>query len=58
MGKLRQIGMLVGQGMLVTEAIQNVGISASTYYLWRANLRAQAARGLSHPLISFERTSR
>ena len=40
--KVRQIGTLVGQGMLITEAIRSVGISESTYYRWRSDLRSQA----------------
>lgn len=44
--KVRQIGVLVGQGMLVTEAIHSVGISESTYYRWRSDLRSQADLGV------------
>lgn len=44
--KVRQIGALVGQGMLVTEAIHSVGISESTYYRWRSGLQSQADRGV------------
>ena len=40
--KLRQVGVLVGQGRLVTEAVHAVGVSASTYYRWRAAHRGQA----------------
>ncbi len=46
---VRQIGMLVGQGMLVTEAIQQIGISDSTYYRWRAELRAKVGEGNPDP---------
>jgi len=44
--KVRQIGELFGQGMLVTEAIHSVGISESTYYRWRSDLQSQAERGI------------
>ena len=47
--KLREIGVLVGQGMLVTKAIKHVRISESTYYRWRANLRVQAGQDRRDP---------
>lgn len=37
--KLRRVGDLVGQGVLVTEAVRAVGVSDSTYYRWRAARR-------------------
>ena len=40
--KLRRVGELVGQGLLVAEAVRAVGVSDSTYYRWRAARRAQA----------------
>lgn len=40
--KLRRVGELVGEGMLVTEAVRHVGVSDSTYYRWRAARRARA----------------
>ena len=42
--KLRQVGMLVSRGMLVTKAIRRIGVSDSTYYRWRADRQEQAQR--------------
>lgn len=35
--RLHQVGILVGQGCLVTEAIREIGVTSATYYRWRAN---------------------
>lgn len=43
--KLRQVGTLVGQGMLVTEAIRRIGVAEGTYYRWRAAHHAQGGQG-------------
>lgn len=37
LAKLHQVGSLVGQGFLVSEAVQQIGVSWSTYYRWRAS---------------------
>lgn len=42
--RLREIGDMVGQGMLMSEAIRRAGVAGSTYYQWRANHQAQAAQ--------------
>lgn len=47
--KLRQVGMLVGQGMLVTRAIRRIGVSDSTYYRWRADRQEQAEQISPNP---------
>lgn len=47
--KLRRVGALVGQGMLVIEAVRAVGISDSTYYRWRAERRARTEQGGPDP---------
>ena len=42
--KLQEIGTMVGQGMLMSEAIRRAGVAGSTYYKWRAaNHRVQTA---------------
>ncbi|MDX2450214.1 MAG: IS3 family transposase, partial [Hyphomicrobiaceae bacterium] len=33
--KLRQVGVLVGQGMVRVDAIRQVSITGQTYYRWR-----------------------
>ncbi len=41
--RLHEIGVMVGQGMLMSEAIRRAGVAGSTYYKWRAaNHRARA----------------
>lgn len=47
--KLRQVGALVGQGMLVTEAIRKIGVAGSTYYRWRADHQTQPEQGAPDP---------
>ena len=47
--KLRQVGALVGQGLLVTEAVRRVGVSDSTYYRWRAARQAHVEQGGPDP---------
>ncbi len=38
--KLRHVGALVGKGMLLTNAIRQIGVAQSTYYRWRADHHA------------------
>ena len=33
--KLRQVGVLIGQGMVRVDAIRQVSITGQTYYRWR-----------------------
>ena len=33
--KLRQVEVLQGQGMLVSEAVRQIGVTQQTYYRWR-----------------------
>ncbi len=33
--KLRQVEVLVGQGMVVADAIREISIAEQTYYRWR-----------------------
>ena len=33
--KLRQIEVLQGQGMTITDAVRQIGITQQTYYRWR-----------------------
>ena len=47
--KLHQMGVLVGQGLLVTEAVRRVGMSDSTYYRWRAGRRVQLEQARPDP---------
>ena len=47
--KLRQVGVLVGQGMLVTDAVRRVRVSDSTYYRWCADGRVRAEPGRPDP---------
>lgn len=47
--KLREVGALVGQGLLITEAVRRIGVSDSTYYRWRAECRVQADQNRPDP---------
>ena len=42
--RLREIGAMVGEGMLMSEAIRRAGVAGSTYYQWRATHKAHAAQ--------------
>lgn len=33
--KLRQVGVLQGQGKLVQEAVRQIGVTVQTFYRWR-----------------------
>lgn len=33
--KLRQVGVLQGQGMLISDAVRQIGVTQQTYYRWR-----------------------
>ena len=37
--KLRQVEVLQSQGMVVSEAIRQIGVSEVTYYRWRKGYR-------------------
>ena len=56
--KLRRVGALVGQGMLVTEAVRHIGVSNSTYYRWRAARRVLPPAGSCAPDSNRERRLR
>ena len=40
--KLRQVEVLQSQGMAVTDAIRQIGVSEVTYYRWRKEFRGMA----------------
>jgi len=48
-GKLREAEVLLGQGMIIGEAIRKLGVSEQTYYRWRkeyGGMRVDQARRL------------
>ena len=40
--KLRQVEVLQSQGMVVSDAISQIGVSEVTYYRWRKEYRKMA----------------
>ena len=40
--KLRQVEVLQNQGMVVSDAIRQIGVSEVTYYRWRKEYRGMA----------------
>ena len=40
--KLRQVEVLQSQGMVVSDAIRQIGVSEVTYYRWRKEYRGMA----------------
>ena len=40
--KLRQVEVLQSQGMVVSDAIRQIGVSEVTYYRWRKEYRSKA----------------
>ena len=44
--KLRQVEVLQSQGMVVSDAIREIGLSEVTYYLWRKEYRGMAIHQL------------
>ena len=44
--KLRQVEVLQSQGMVVSEAIRQIGVSEVTYYRWRKEYRGMAIHQL------------
>ena len=47
---MRQMGELVGEGLLISEAVRRIGVSDSTYYRWRANRRPKAEHAWPDPI--------
>ena len=44
--KLRQVEVLQSQGMVVSDAIRQIGVSEVTYYHWRKEYRGMAIHQL------------
>ena len=44
--KLRQVEVLQSQGMVVSDAIRQIGVSEVTYYRWRKEYRGMAIHQL------------
>ena len=44
--KLRQVEVLQSQGMVVSDAIRQIGVSEVTYYRWRKEYRGMAIQQL------------
>ncbi len=44
--KLRQVEVLQSQGMVVSDAIRQIGVSEVTYYRWRNEYRGMAIHQL------------
>jgi transposase-like protein len=44
--KLRQVEVLQSQGMVVSDAIRQIGVSEVTYYRWRKEYRGMASHQL------------
>ena len=45
--KLRQVEVLESQGMAVSDAIRQIGVSEVTYYRWRKEYRGMAIHQLN-----------
>jgi len=51
--KLRQVGVLTGQGMARLDAIRQIGVAGQTYYRWRKQYntkRTHSALGYRPPV--------
>ena len=46
--KLRQVEVLQSQGMVVSDAIRQIGVSEVTYYRWRKEYCGMAIHQLKH----------
>ena len=46
--KLRQVEVLQSQGMVVSDAIRQIGVSEMKYYRWRKEYRGMAIHQLKH----------
>ena len=44
--KLRQVEVLQSQGIVVSDAIRQIGVSEETYYRWRKEYRGMAIHHL------------
>ena len=55
--KLRQVEVLQSQGMAVTEAIRQIGVSEVTYHCWRKEYRGMAIHQLKRLQGSRKRES-